>query len=327
MYAVGVDIGATWTRICLGDENKGIIRKVKIRTPTTGDNLTLAKTIIKAIREVCGEHIDEIEGIGIGSIGPLDIKRGILLNPPNIPFKEVPIVKPIMMELRKPVYLVNDCVAAVWGEKNYGEGKNYDNIVYITISTGIGCGAIVDGHLLLGKDGNAHEVGHITVDYTGRLKCGCGRYGHWEAYCSGKNIPKYARIILESEPNVKESILYKITGGDWSRLTAKMIYDAAKKGDKLALKIVEEIGKINAAGIASVINAYDPELLTLGGSVVLNNIELTIPYIEKYLDYYLLNRKPVIKVTKLGEDIVLYGALALVFNTPEHLKEYLSQIP
>ena len=257
-------------------------------------------------------NVGDVKGIGIGTIGPLDLKKGVITKPANLQLGEVPLREPLEDKFKVPVYILNDCVAAVVGEKVFGAGKHLENLVYITISTGIGSGVFVNGTLLLGKDGNAHEVGHMVVDIEGKIVCGCGKRGHWEAYASGTGIPKYAKYLLETKfgkEAEKSSIYAKAMAGI---LTAKDVYDAAKQGDEIALKIVEEVGRINAIGIANVINIYDPSLITLGGSVVLKNVNLVLDPILRNVSKYTINRIPEIMITPLGEDIVLLGAIGSV---------------
>ena len=322
-FIVGVDIGATNLRIALATDKGDLISRITRPTPRSGNELTIAEIIRDLINKIIsdkGIKLDDLKGIGIGTIGPLDIKRGRVVNTPNIPIHSFELLEPLRDWFKIPIYVVNDCVAAVWGEAIFGVGRGFQNIVYVTLSTGIGAGAIVDGNLLLGKDGNAHEVGHIVIDYRAKLRCNCGGYGHWEAYTSGVNIPKFINYLLSTwslTTQDRNSELYKlyIEG----KLTTKSLFLLGKKGDPLALKIIDELGKINACGLASVINVYDPELLTLGGSISLNNPELILKPIIKYIDMYIINRKPLIKLTPLGHDVVLLGAIALVTNTPSIL--------
>lgn len=318
--AVGVDLGATNVRVAVGDRRRGILAKLSEATEKGGGPEGISRQIIRMIHSI--QHKDfgpeKILGVGIGSIGPLDPRRGALAGPANLPWDYVPLVKPIQKELGVPVRLLNDCTAAVVGEREFGVGRDIENLVYVTISTGIGGGVYVDGHLLLGKDGNAHEIGHLIIDMEGRLQCGCGKRGHWEAYCSGVNIPNYVRLLLEGKDRktVEESLLMKLAGGDRQNITAKGLYDAAKAGDPLSKEIVEKIGELNAMGFASVINAYDPELITVGGTVALKNSDLVMEPIRRHVEKYVLNRLPEIRITSLGEDVVLHGALAAVYLSP-----------
>jgi glucokinase len=238
------------------------------------------------------------------------LKRGIIKNTPNYPFNQIPIVEPLRKQFGVPTIIVNDCSAAVQGERVFGAGVGLDNLFYVTLSTGIGGGAIVDGHLLFGKDGNAPEIGHITIYHCSELICGCGGKGHWEAYAGGKNIPNFARVLI-SRMNWEGSLLYEICNGKLVNIHTKTIFDLSKQKDQLSMNIVEEIGKINAVGFSNIINTFDPELITVGGSVALNNPGLILNPILKGVDQYIINRKPEIIITPLGGDAVLTGALAL----------------
>ncbi len=325
-YGLGVDIGATNLRVAVGDRLGNIMAKLMEETDRSIEPFAISRQIIRLIRGLCKSlnlDIAEFAGIGIGSIGPLNLKRGGIEQPANIPgVGFVPIVEPLEDEFKLPVVLLNDCVAAAVGEKFYGGGKTIENLVYITISTGIGAGVYVNGNLLLGKDGNAHEVGHIVIDFDGRMVCGCGKRGHWEAYCSGRNIPNYVRYLIENNlvAGFEKSLPYKLTRGDLSKISAKMIYDSAKQADRFSLEVVKKIGVLNAIGFATVVDVYDPELITVGGSVALYNSELILPFIMQHIAEYSINRAPEIKLTGLGEDIVLYGAVASAFNPPEAYK-------
>mgnify|MGYP000191496459 CR=1 FL=1 len=328
-YVLGVDIGATWLRVALADEKGRIIDRAKERTPKKGEPELISKIIINVVEQLMKKNnVEKIEAIGVGSIGPMDLNKGILTKPANIDIENIPIVDPLSERFKAPTYLVNDCTAGVVGEKVFGLGKETDNLVYITLSSGIGGGAIVDGNLLFGKDGNAVEIGHTVVDMEGKLKCGCGAYGHWEAYASGVNIPRFAKLLIEEKFGIesfKKSVLYKKTKGDINAITSEMVYTSAKEGDELALKITREIGRINAIGFANATNVYDPELITVGGSIALKNVELVIKPIQENIEKYLVNRKPRIEITPLGDDIVLYGAIALALHPefiPDRFKKF-----
>lgn len=315
--AIGVDLGGTNVRVVLGDEKGRILARLSQRTETKKGPEGVSKQIIGMIRsiDVEGVKLEDVSGVGIGSAGPLDLERGGLMEPTNIPYDFVPLVAPLEEELELTTFLLNDCSAGVMGERFFGSGKEAKNLAYITISTGIGGGIYMDDHLLVGKDGNATEIGHFTIDYDGRLMCGCGKRGHWEAYCSGRKIPNYVDLILNerNHTELKRSILSKLRSR-YGGITAKNLYRSAKSGDELALEIVEKIGELNAVGFACVNDAYDPSLITVGGSVTLNNVELVIDPIRKHVGEHSRNRIPEIMDTPLVEDVVLYGALAIVFH-------------
>jgi glucokinase len=308
---VGVDLGATKVRVALGNES-GIRAFCCEETDKHHDARGIIDQITRMIRSLLLEN-SVPKAIGVGSVGPLDLSSGSIRDTPNLPFKLIPLRKPLQEEFGVPVYLMNDCTTAVLGEHTFGAARGLKNVVYVTISTGIGGGAIVDGHLLIGKDGNAAEIGHITVDPAGTMACGCGCRGHWEAYCSGANIPNYVRYLLSGR-NPEEwftSLLQRLSGGDPQQITTEVLFTAAKNNDKVSKWILEKIGELNAVGFADLINLFDPELITFGGSVALNNQDLVLEPILRNVRKYTINRVPEICITPLGDEVVLYGALAL----------------
>lgn len=196
-HVLAVDVGATRTRVAIFDRRgMKLLRKEVIKTPHEGDEDIVAEAIIAvAERLIASLGLSEVTAVGAGTIGPLDVRRGYVVNPPNIPLKGFSLREPLMKRFNVPVYVVNDCVAAVYAEYMSGAGLGRDNVVYVTISSGIGAGVIVDGHLLLGKDGNAHEVGHLVLSYDSSIKCGCGGVGRWEALASGNNLWRLLKYL------------------------------------------------------------------------------------------------------------------------------------
>lgn len=326
---IGIDIGATWIRIALSKPSGEIISRTSFKTPRSGGRRTVAEAIIDEVRRSLSEHLPNVEAIGVGTIGPLDLSSGVVFNAANLPIKTFDVAQPLMEELGRPVIMANDCAAAVWGEYIFGAGKNVENLIYVTISTGIGGGIIVDGSLLVGKSGNAHEIGHIVVDASGKMTCGCGGRGHWEAYSSGANIPRLASRLIEEWPLSSLEKMSKIYEAYASNsLSPELIYAEAKNNDPLALKILSEVNKYNAAGFESIINTYDPELITIGGSIALNNPELVVKPIVSYLKSTkgLLTQPPDIRLTELRGDAVIIGAIALAAMPPQCLLKKLKYL-
>ena len=309
MRVIAVDLGATNLRVALFEDVR-VIRMKVVKTPRSGPNTIIASTIVRLAREV--SQGSSIEAVGIASIGPLDLEKGWVVGTPNNPLRTFPLKQPIEEGLGAPVYLYNDCVAAAWGEKVLGDGSKYRDLGYITISTGIGGGFIVDNKLLLGRRGNAHEIGHIVVDIDSKRICGCGGRGHWEALASGTGIPLTAKIYAESWRG-RETEAYRRALE--ARLTPEELYTAAKQGDDFAANLVEYLNRIHAAGIASVAAAYDPEVIYIGGSIFLNNIDVILPGIIKFLNEYAI-WKPLIKKATFGEHAGLYGAAAVALKPP-----------
>ena len=299
---IAVDLGATNVRVALVSSSGRIVRKTTQPTIKQGRNgSVVTQQIIRMIRGINHMHHSKVEGIGIASIGPLDYRRGGPLRSPNVPFVFIPLVGPLRRAFQMPVSLLNDCNAAVLAEQRFGAGRNKRNIVYVTISTGIGAGVIAEGKLLLGKSGNAAEVGHFTIDTEYNLPCSCGRgTGHWEGYASGRSIPLFFRHWTGMHSKKSEKQFQ----------TAKDIFAAGSVRDPSVLEFFNELSKVNARAISDIIAAYDPELITLGGSVVLENKHIVLKGIKKYVDDFL--GVPAIRITPLGEDIALLGAAVAV---------------
>ncbi|MEM1936521.1 MAG: ROK family protein, partial [Sulfolobales archaeon] len=314
-YVVGVDIGATKTRVGLFTLDCSLIYADTFPTPREVDGSLIPQVIVSKVREVSSRVGGEVVAVGIGTIGPLDIRRGDVVGTPNVGRASFRLKAPIEKALGVKTYVVNDCVAAVWGEYLVGAGRGSSNVVYITISTGIGGGAVVDDHLILGKDGNAHEVGHIVLDYSGRFKCGCGGVGHWEGIASGANIPKTASLLSREWGGPRTEAYRKASRG---LLTPELLFSYWASGDAFADYLVDFLAEVNAAGIASAINVYDPEVVTIGGSIALRNPGF-FKLIEGKIGKYAINRVPRVLLTPLGDDAVLVGAAMVAINTPPNL--------
>ena len=310
-HSVSVDIGGTTVRVALADAKGNLVSRLSEGSDRFSGPGGISQQIIRMIR--CLSSTRSIRFVGIGSAGPLDISDGTIVHSPQLGFARIPLVKPLKEELRVPVYLTNDCVAAVIAEKMFGQGRKCKNLVYVTISSGIGAGVFVDNNLLRGKDGNAHEIGHMTIDHEGKLTCGCGGRGHWEAYCGGVNASHFIKYQLESRTRkeIQTSLLYKASNGDLNKLSSKDLFESAKKGDTIASEIVEEMGRLNAVAFANITNAYDPELITVGGAIALANPSMVLKPIRRLIRQYSINRIPLIRLTRLGSEIVLYGASML----------------
>ena len=307
-HYVGVDLGATNVRAVVGDEAATVLGSDVRGTPRGPTGIAVTEAVLSVVRNACAEaDVDpsEVVAAGIGSIGPLDLAAGVVLNPANLPdtVERIPLVGPISRLLdTEDVYLHNDTNAGVIGERFHSE-RNPDDMVYLTISSGIGAGVAVDGNVLAGWDGNAGEVGHMTVDPHGFMTCGCGLDGHWEGYCSGNNIPEYARGLHEEDPI--ETAL-PIEDPD---LSAIDVFEAAGE-DTFADHVIDQLAHWNAMGIANVIHAYEPLVVSVGGAVALNNPERVLdPVREKLADMVFIN-VPEIRLTELGDDVVVKGALA-----------------
>jgi glucokinase len=249
----------------------------------------------------------DIQHVSISTTGLVDAERGVIEEfdtAAGETIHEIPVGPAIQDALGVPVTVENDCTAAALGEAVFGDGQSHDTVVHVTFGTGIGGGVVVDGEPLRGERGYAAEVGLVPVVADGELSS-TGVRGAWEAYCSGRGIAQFAAHLLSVDG--RASALRSR-----SSPSAPAVFEAAADGDSVAQACLDRVARYNAAGIGAIVNTYDPGIVTLGGSVALNNPEWILEGINRHLDEYVLAESPTIQLTRLGADIELYGAAAAV---------------
>lgn len=304
----GMDVGATAIRAAVADGSSAELAIERHRTPQDEDGSAIARAAADALvaaADAADTRPTEVSALGVGTMGPLDRQAGAIIAPPNSPgISRIPLRDVLTGVLgHDNVFVENDAVAGLIGERS-AVPDSPESMVYLTLSTGIGAGVILDGHVLRGRDGNAAEVGHFVVDPTGRRTCGCGRPGHWEAYCAGAAVPGYARDLAVDEG---------VTTGldlDDPALSAADVF-AAAGDDRLADQVVERIGEYNAIGVADIVHAYAPERIAVGGAVALENPSLVIDPLPDAVAEHAMLPVPEIRATAHGRDAVLHGALTL----------------
>ena len=306
-YYAGIDLGATNVRAVVADGEARTVARGKRETPKGPDGAAVEATLCALLADVCREAglaPSDLAAAAIASFGPLDLAAGTVEDPANLPAIDRIRLREPLAELLAggPVYVHNDANAGVIGERFFTD-PNPDDMVYLTLSSGIGAGVSVDGHVLRGWDGNAGEVGHLIVDPAGRRTCGCGRDGHWEAYCSGENIPKYARELHEDEPVDTDLPL------EDQAFSAADVF-AAAGGDPLADLLIERLAHWNAIGVTNVVHAYAPLVVAVGGAVATNNPELVVEPIAERVDEMVFTGVPEVRLASLGDDAVVRGAVA-----------------
>ncbi|MFX0002905.1 MAG: ROK family protein [Candidatus Hodarchaeota archaeon] len=317
---VGVDIGGTWVRVatCTADLSEKNITK-RISRTLKDNKYSISNSVCQMITDLLSEkniEEDHILGIGIATAGPLDMDKGEIFNNANLGFRIIPLKDPIQKKFPNiPLYFINDANGGVLGVHFFeAEEIEKDNLVYLTMSTGLGGGVICNGHLLLGKEGNAAEIGHTLVEPKSKAKCNCGAYGCWEAFSSGTGVRNRALDAL-NEGKLNSDILMKLVDNNESKITAKEIFQAAKKGDKLSEKIVEDCVFYTKVGVGNINNYYDCVSIYFGGAMMKDK-EQIIPQIISQLENdpikFTTNHPPKIKLTKYKDEIGLRGALVLV---------------
>jgi len=275
-----------------------VLGRSRRKTPT-GDGETVSRAVVEALEDACeaaGVSAGGLSAVGVGSIGPLDRAAGVADDPPNVAAERIPLVAPLEDRFDCAVVLVNDCVAGAIGERYFAGGG--PNLAYVTLSTGVGAGAIVDGRPLRGHRGNAAEMGHVVVEPGGR-ECGCGGAGHWEAYAGGRAVPEFARELARAD-GIE-------TGLDLGDLDAATVFEAE---DPLAGRVRDRLGTYNALGVAATVHAFDPEAVVLGGAIALNNPDAVLAPVRERLPDLLAVDPPPVRSAALGGDAVLKGAIA-----------------
>lgn len=309
--SIGLDIGGSWSRAALGDRHGNILKRVAIPLEA-GGSTSFEEHIERLVQSLVGDGIQSIKGIGVGAAGRLSLAKGSILFSPHAGLRDVGIRDHLEMRFGKPVTLLNDCVMAALAEKRVGAGVHYRDLVYVGIGTGIGGGIISGGRVLMGKDGNAHEIGHMIIDMEGKLPCECGGWGHWEAYTSGSGIPKYARLLARTFGQ-ETPLVSKLA---MSSADSKDIFDALASGDPFARHVVAECASLNAMALANLTNLYDPEIIVIGGGVALKNRNAVVSPLEAEVRKYAFNLPPRVVATPLGEDSPLIGSILSVFGPP-----------
>lgn len=260
-YVIGIDLGGTKISGAFSDYEGNILSKYTIPTNAFEGDQSVLQRIISVIEKVViesGKSIEDVNAIGIGSPGPLDIKEGKIIETANLPFKNFKLVEPIEKRFNVKTYLDNDANVAAIGEFMMGAGKGTNNIVYITVSTGIGGGAIINGKIYRGNTYNALEVGHTTVLPDGP-KCKCGNYGCAEVMASGTAIGRRGTEAVMK--GLKTSL------SQYEKVTSYEVFQEAKKGDKAAQDVLNTALPYLGICVANVITNFDPEMVVIGGGV------------------------------------------------------------
>jgi glucokinase len=299
---LGLDVGGTKMAAGVVGADGGLEGFVVAPTDASRgprDGLERLFALGRSALTASGVDAEEIAGIGIGCGGPLDPERGVLIAPLHLPgWTDVPIGALAASAFVRPAVLENDATAAAAGEHRYGAGRGTRNMVYLTVSTGIGGGVVIDGRLFRGSTGNGGELGHVTVDWHGRRCRGCGRLGCLEAYASGTSIAERAR----------EAGMEVATSAD--------VAAEARNGDAVATRVWDETCEALACGVTSLVNLFEPELVVIGGGVSRAGEQLLGPVRElvhaQAIDA--LRRKVGIVQSALGDAVGVVGAATVAYE-------------
>ena len=321
--AIAVDLGGTQFRVAAITPLPQILHRVAAPTRADAAPSAVIEDIARAVAEVCDAVAGHpVQGLGVTAPGPLDQETGVVFQAPNLPtWRDVPLAADLQRATGFAVHLGNDANLAALAEARCGAGAGARNLVYLTVSTGIGSGIIANGRLLLGKHGAAGEAGHMSLSLNGPL-CGCGNHGCLEAYASGTGLVNRAQDAIAAGRQTELSALGQ-------NLDARAISAAGTRGDALASELIEQAGKALGLGVRNLLHILDPEVVVIGGGVSRIGPPLWNPMrrvIES--DELTIYRRIRLVPAALGDDSGLLGAALLVHESnPEPLGAQHQDVP
>lgn len=316
-YVIGIDLGATTTRGVLSDLFGKFISEIEFPTRLEKGFDVIMDDLANLIQKLSESNKDipknRIFGIGIAVAGLIDIKNKIVEYSPVFDWHKADILKALKNKVDFPIIFDNVTRLMALGGLCYGKGQEHQNFICINVGYGIGSGIIANGKLLTGSNGFAGEFGHITMEEESDIQCSCKKYGCLEALASGKAIALTAQSRLARG---QESSLLEISGGDVSSVTAKMVAEAAKTGDELALNVFIRAMEYIGLGIANLINIFNPDLIVIGGGVSMAG-DIFFDTIRQVVSKNIMNpssKQINILPVAYGNNAALMGAFSLILN-------------
>lgn len=313
MLYIGIDLGGTDIKSAIVDENCNILAKFQQPTLVNRDYkeivADMAACALKSL-ELANLSIDDIASVGVGIPGIADNKTGRVIFCTNLFWEDIPLAQELQKYINKPIYIDNDASVAGYAEYLAGVSKGTDSSVFITLGTGIGGGIIINGKPWSGFHGVGSEIGHAPLNITNGVPCTCGNLGCVERYCSATAIIRMAKEALSKD---NSSMMLHMADNDLNKINAKIVIDAAKIGDKLALEVFENYTYYLAKAIIMIINIIDPEVIVLGGGVSKAG-DYLLDAVNKKIPQFLLFKKckyPQLLIAKLGADAGVIGAALL----------------
>lgn len=318
-HAIGVDLGGTKILTAVVRDDGVVLARERVETPQTGPDSVVAAVAATTARVLpaAGLSNDDVVGIGVGAPGPLNPDTGMVFEPPNLKgWHDVPFGTLLTTSVGMPAFLENDADAAALGEWKFGAGRGVDDLVYITVSTGIGGGIIIRGELLQGVSGTAGEVGHMTIDVNGP-RCVCGNTGCLEVLAAGPAIARSAQAAVRAGAT---TTLLERAGGELSGITARVVAEAAAAGDEVAAEVFHRAATYVGVGVANLLNLLNPALVIIGGGVSRAGDLLMGPVraTARARAFERPARDAQIVLTQLGDDVGAVGAatVALMRTIP-----------
>lgn len=259
---IGVDVGGTKIAGGVVDEAGAVVARTRRDTPST-DPRAIVDNIVAVVQEL--REGRTVDAVGVGSAGFVDAARSTVLFAPNLAWRDVPVRAEVMAATDLRVVVENDANAAAWGEFRFGAAEDVDDMVCVTVGTGIGGGLVLDGAVYRGAHGVGAELGHVRVVPDGHL-CGCGNRGCLEQYASGTALVREARALV-SAGSAFAATLLDLAGGDPEKITGPMVTGAARDGDEASRELLADLGRWLGEGLASFAAVLDPAVFVIGGGV------------------------------------------------------------
>jgi glucokinase len=306
---VGIDVGGTKIAGGVVDERGAVVATALRESPAT-DTAAIELAIQEVVAELRASH--DVDAVGVGAAGFIDAARSTVLFSPNLAWRDEPLKSDLEQAIGLPVVIENDANAAAWGEFTFGAGEDVDDLLLVTVGTGVGGGIVLTGELHRGAFGVAAEIGHLRV-VPGGLLCGCGNRGCWEQYASGTALVREARDQADRGSLIAKSLLDR-AGGDVDAITGPLITEAARHGDAFAIEQLEILGRWLGEGIATLTAVLDPAVVVVGGGVSEAG-DLLLDPIRAHFKAGLTGRnyRPTLEIreAKLGNKAGLIGAADL----------------
>lgn len=261
--AIGIDVGGTKIAGGVVDERGAVLREARVDSPAS-DVAAITASIADLVADLRESH-PGVAAVGVGAAGYVDRTRSVVLFAPNLAWREEDLRAEVEALVSLPVVVENDANAAAWGEFAFGAGEDVDDLLLLTVGTGVGGGLVLDGQVYRGAFGVAAEVGHMRVVPDGHL-CGCGKRGCWEQYASGSALVRSVRTAVEAHAPRAMPLLER-AGGVVDRVTGPLITEAAGDGDEFATAALATLGRWLGEGVASLVDILDPAVTVVGGGV------------------------------------------------------------
>jgi len=315
VWAIGIDLGGTKIEVARVDAEGNLRQRLRRPTDAKRGAAAVKAEVVKAVKSLQQSVDSPPAGVGVGVAGQVDRQQGMVRFAPNLGWHDEPLKDYLGRALGLPVVVTNDVRAATLGEWLYGAGQGCDDLICLFVGTGIGGGVVAGGRILSGCSNSAGELGHITVDLRGP-SCHCGNRGCLEALAGGWAIARHAQEAISADPSAGAS-LSKLAGDKGEAVTAKIVGQAAQIGDPLALRIMEEAVQALVAGAASLVNAFNPCRLILGGGVI-EGLPQLVDRIARGVRQRALtvSREPLeILPARLGNNAGVIGAATLAIHS------------